>query len=138
MQNNKLLIAVGVVAVVILGALAFAIQESPRSAQTTPATEQQGQATLIAGTSTYTAEVQQGETVLEVMETLASTTSFTFSGKTYPSLGLFVESINGTPSAGDKYWSLYLNGTSSPVGVSQAQVSPGDKIEWKLEASQGL
>ncbi len=70
------------------------------------------------------------------MDTLASTTSFTFSGKTYPSLGLFVDSINNTPSTASKYWILYINGTSSPVGVSQAQVSPGDKIEWRFEAGQ--
>ncbi len=134
MLNKKILVTLAVI-IVALGALVFALKESPRSA-VAPATEQQGQVTLTAGSSTYTASMQEGETVLAVMQALASTTSFTYSGKTYPSLGLFVESINGTKGSGSNYWILYINGTSSPVGASSATVKPGDTVEWKLEAGQ--
>jgi hypothetical protein len=74
-------------------------------------------------------------TVLAVMHAAASTYDLTFSGHEYPSLGFFVDSINGVESVGGSYWFLYINGATSTLGASHAVVIPGDTIEWRHEKS---
>jgi hypothetical protein len=73
--------------------------------------------------------------VLDLMRALSSGTSFTFTGENYPSLGFFVESINGAKNADGKYWILYINGKSSDVGASNAVIRSGDTVEWRFEKS---
>lgn len=92
-------------------------------------------ASLTVGTSTFPVFVTQGETVLAVMQTLASTTQrFSYTGKEQSGMGIFVDSINGVPNAHGSYWFLYINGHSASVGVSTQQVSPNDHIEWRYES----
>jgi len=67
------------------------------------------------------------------MRALASTSSFTFAGRDYPSLGFFVDSINGQKNAGGRYWILYVNDVSATNGVSSTVLQAGDLIEWKYE-----
>lgn len=74
-------------------------------------------------------------TVLEAMQEYASNSDFAFSGREHPSLGFFVESINGKKNADGKYWILYVNGEQSQKGASQTAVKPNDKVEWRLEES---
>ena len=82
---------------------------------------------------TYLAAIQDNSSVLEVMRTLQRSDEFTFSGREYPSLGFFVESMNGKKNADGYYWILYVNGTSSNTGASQTDLKAGDAIEWKYE-----
>lgn len=103
------------------------------TAQVPSVSPQAANVTLIAGSSTYAAYIPGPETVAALMRQLASTTGFNFTGKEYPSLGLFVESIDGTQNHGSDYWFLYIDGTSSMKGASTAMVHPGDTIEWKYE-----
>jgi len=50
------------------------------------------------------------------------------------SFGEFVSGINGTaPASSEAFWSFNVNGKASEVGVSEYQVLPGDKLEFKLE-----
>lgn len=56
-----------------------------------------------------------------------------YTSRSYPSLGSFVESIDGLKNQGGSYWMLYINGMSASVGMSQAAVVPGDHIEWRYE-----
>jgi hypothetical protein len=72
-------------------------------------------------------------TVLDVMHTLAAEGSLSFSGRDFPSLGFFVEEINGHKGAGGYYWILHINGTPSQKGASQAVISPEDVVEWRYE-----
>jgi hypothetical protein len=88
-----------------------------------------------APVNSYTIPVTAHETVLDAMYAYASSSSFTFTGRDYPSLGFFVESIGGKQNAGGAYWILYLNGTSSSLGASSALVDPGDRLEWRYEKS---
>ncbi len=67
------------------------------------------------------------------MQGLASSGTLSFSGREFPSLGFFVESIDGVSNAGGKYWILYHNGAQSQIGASNATISPGDVIEWRYE-----
>ena len=73
------------------------------------------------------------ETVIETMRAIASSGAFTFTGRDYPGLGFFVDSINGEKNAGGKYWVFYINEVSATSGVSTAVVKAGDTIEWKYE-----
>ena len=74
-------------------------------------------------------------TALDAMELHASSTEFSYEGEEYPGLGIFVHTINSQKNTDDKFWILYINGTTSPVGAGDAEVSPGDTIEWRFEKS---
>lgn len=89
---------------------------------------------LVAGEAEYVDVLPEGSTVLEAMEHLRSE-GFTFEGREYPSLGFFVESINGKKASSGYYWIFYMNGKQSGTGISQTPVSGGDTIEWRLEAA---
>src|SRR3989344_4494765 len=88
----------------------------------------------VAGSS-YTAFAPAGSTVIDAMKILASTTGFSFNGKDYPSLGFFVDSINGKKAGSGYNWILYVNGKLSGTGASQTTLKAGDAIEWRYEAS---
>lgn len=103
------------------------------TASISTATNAAEMAELKVGTSTYSLPVHANETALDLMRTAASSTSFRFSGKEYPSMGLFVDSIDGIPSHNGMDWFLYLNGKSSELGASEAPVHAGDVVEWRFE-----
>ena len=56
-----------------------------------------------------------------------------YTSKQYPTMGSFLESLQGIRNANGKYWMLSINGTVSPVGMSQAQVTKGDTVVWTYE-----
>ncbi len=89
-------------------------------------------ATLIVGDDRYS--IRTHGTVLDAMRSLASD-GLAFTGKDYPSLGFFVESVNGKKASGGYYWILYVNGKSSDTGASQTRLSAGDTVEWRFEKS---
>jgi len=109
------------------------VSTSAPIATTTPAIAPANNITLTAGGKTYGAYIAKSESVIELMRTLASGGDFTFIGKDYPSLGFFVESINGVKNGDGKYWILYINGTSSDLGASSAIIKSGDTVEWRFE-----
>lgn len=71
--------------------------------------------------------------VESIMQERHSSGSLTYTSRTYPTLGSFLESIDGLKNQNGFYWMLYINGSSSSVGMSQANVVPGDRIEWRYE-----
>ncbi len=89
--------------------------------------------TLIVGSTTYGIYVSDNATVVEAMRSAASSTSFTYSGRVYPSLGFFVDSIEGVKGGNGSYWALYIDGKYSELGASSATVKRGDTIEWRYE-----
>ena len=91
--------------------------------------------TLAVGGNSYATFASTGSTVLDAMKILASTTDFAFSGKDYPSLGFFVDSINGKKAENGHNWILYVNGKLSGTGASQTTLKAGDAIEWRYEIS---
>lgn len=72
-------------------------------------------------------------TLESIMQERRTNGLLTYTSKLYPSLGSFVESIDGRNNGGGSYWMLYINGTLSSTGVSQTQVERGDHIEWRYE-----
>ncbi|MFA5997985.1 MAG: DUF4430 domain-containing protein [Candidatus Paceibacterota bacterium] len=99
------------------------------------ASEATANTTLSVGGVAYPITVAQGETVIDAMRALASSSTFTFIGREYPALGFFVDSINGQENAGGMYWILYINGVSATVGAGATEVHAGDTVEWKYEKS---
>jgi len=83
----------------------------------------------------YPVYVEAGSTVLDAMREVASSSSFTFTGREHPGLGFFVESLNGKKSVDGYYWFLYVNGASSDTGASQTVLHPGDIVEWRYQHS---
>ncbi|MDE1925016.1 MAG: DUF4430 domain-containing protein [Patescibacteria group bacterium] len=149
MKTSRTYIAL-LIAVIVLGAGSYFTERSflassPSSdnshstainTQTFTATSsatQSSDVTFIISGASYGLYVPAGATVLDAMRILASTTNFTFSGRDYPGLGIFVESINGKANADNFYWTLYVNGVSSTQGASQAKISPGDVVVWRYE-----
>lgn len=82
---------------------------------------------------TYTFIAEATGTVESLMQTQRALGSLTFTSKEYPTLGSFLESLQGTKNGNGKYWMLYINGSLSSVGMSHADVVPGDRIEWHYE-----
>lgn len=101
--------------------------DAPKEAAPTP------NITILIGSTSYPVYAKPGSSVLGAMQEAASTSAFTFSGRDYPSLGFFIESIAGKKNADGLYWFLYINGKSSDTGASQTRVSAGDTIEWRYE-----
>ncbi len=92
------------------------------------------QAVEVVSTNTpVTIKCGAGHVVYECMQQQDATTNFSFKGRTFPSLGFFVDEINGQKNAKGFYWTLYVNGVYSTVGASQYVVKTGDVIEWKYE-----
>ncbi|MEK7093008.1 MAG: DUF4430 domain-containing protein [Patescibacteria group bacterium] len=109
-------------------------QQENGAASTAPAVPSSANVTLAAGTTTYAAHIDGSKTVIELMRSLPSS-GFVFSGDEYPSLGYFVESINGKKNGDGKYWILYINGKPSDLGASNATIHAGDTVEWRFEKS---
>ena len=86
-------------------------------------------------TQTVTIPVTASTTVLSAMQAYASQSQFTFTGEEYPSLGYFVDSINGKRSGDGHYWILYINWKSADLGASNATIHAGDTVEWRYEKS---
>jgi hypothetical protein len=71
--------------------------------------------------------------VIDAMQTLSERGELSFTTTGFPSMGVFIDAINGRENAGGMYWILYINGTSSPVGASAASIEVGDVVEWKYK-----
>lgn len=126
-----------IVVVAALGVFAYAPREraAPPPSAGAVASEATANATLSIGGVAYPVTVAQGGTVIDAMRALAASGAFTFTGREYPGLGFFVDSINGQVSAGGKYWVFYVNGVSATVGAGATEVHAGDTIEWRYEKS---
>jgi hypothetical protein len=92
------------------------------------------QSTISVSGSEYAVAIPPKSTVEGAMKLAAAQNpAFTFTEKSFPSLGEFIESINGKTNANGYYWFLYINGKSSNTGISETIVQPGDAIQWQYK-----
>ena len=131
-MKTKFILIGAVFAVVITTAFIYTHREGPVQ-QTVQVFSDV--ATFKVGDKIYQIDVTPNETVVDAMRSLASTSDFSYTGKDYPGLGVFVDSINGQKGENGMYWILYVNGTTSANGVSATTLKTGDVIEWKYEKS---
>jgi len=80
----------------------------------------------------YSVKTEEGVSVYDVMKD-AENDGFSFEGKEYPSMGFFVEKINGIKNGEKGYWIYYVNGIKASVGISNYIIKDGDIISWKFE-----
>lgn len=81
----------------------------------------------------YTLSIDGETTVLAAMEALSASSAFTFAGQEFPGLGFFVEEIGGLKNADGFYWTLFIDGKPSALGVSSARVTPSNHVEWRYQ-----
>ncbi|MBI4088060.1 DUF4430 domain-containing protein [Candidatus Kaiserbacteria bacterium] len=89
--------------------------------------------TIVVGEHSYTVPIASDTSVLNAMNAAMATGMLTFTGREYPGLGFFIESLNGKKNADGFYWFLYVNGVSSDTGASQTLLHPGDTVEWRYK-----
>ena len=120
--------------ILFCGFFVFSVRESPTESKF-PATQSKNDihVVLTASSSTYALSLPEHSSVYEAMNILASTTAFRFKAKYYQSLGYFIEEINGVKNSGGFYWTLYVDGKYSAVGVSGYFLKDGDRVVWKYE-----
>jgi len=83
----------------------------------------------------YEVLIPQGSTVYDLLGKASLQYGFSFSGKSFPGMGFFVEEVNGlrqNPRTG-KYWIYYINSRKAEVGISVYQLKTHDVISWKYE-----
>lgn len=98
--------------------------------QNTPATQDTSPDTA---TEAFSFVAKTDGTVEALMQRMRESAEVTYVSKEYPTLGSFLESLQGTRNANGKYWMLSINGIRSSVGMSQAEVVAGDTIVWTYE-----
>ena len=74
---------------------------------------------------------RQGDTVLDLLETLERQNGITIEKRNFPGLGVFIEAIHGVHNTNNSYWQFWVNGEYSKVGASQYELKDGDKVLWK-------
>jgi hypothetical protein len=118
--------------------------ESPAPAPTqteTPVVPKETVTLVIDSLGTYTVNINDGDTVFDVLKNASNQNTFTIDYVSDPTWGAFVTQIGsvgysstlGYNSPDGKYWFLYINGQTSADGVSSAKVKNSDQIEFKYE-----
>ena len=81
----------------------------------------------------YKVSVKDGDTVYDAMNMLESNkeNNFTFQFKDYPSMGIFIEGINGIKGEKNKYWIYSVNKVEASISVSKYILKNGDSILWE-------
>lgn len=85
-------------------------------------------------TAVYSVKVVDNSTVYDVM-IAAKESGLRFKEKKFPGIGVYITTMNGVEeeARAGMYWTLYVNGNFSSVGVSDARIHDGDVITWKFE-----
>jgi hypothetical protein len=111
-------------------------QASSSSVTSTAISPSKANATFIVGDKKYSVAITASESIDDAMRALAAqNSSFSFTEKSYPGLGQYVDTINGKASGNGYYWFLYVNGKVSNTGVSSTHLAPGDTVEWRYDRS---
>ena len=75
--------------------------------------------------------VRQGDTVLDLLETLERQNGIAIEKRNFPGLGVFIEAIHGVHNTNDSYWQFWVNGEYSKVDAGQYTLKDGDKVLWR-------
>jgi hypothetical protein len=98
-------------------------------------TEEEKIVTLIVSDKIYEIRIDENESLYEMMINLENknANNFSFNYKNYPSLGIFINEINGQKAGSGKYWIYSVNGKEATTGVSNYILKEGDIINWELK-----
>lgn len=83
----------------------------------------------------YEVLIPTGSTVYDLIDKASKQYGFSFSGKSFPGIGFFIEEIKGVKQDTRRglYWIYSINGQVAQVGVSNYILKPQDVITWKYE-----
>lgn len=98
-------------------------------------TEEENQITLIVLDKIYEIGIDENDSLYQAMINLENknANNFSFNYKNYPSLGIFIDEINGQKAGSGKYWIYSVNGEEATVGISNFILKDGDIINWELK-----
>jgi hypothetical protein len=90
---------------------------------------------LIIGEQKYEGQIKkENETLYDLMIELQNNNiNFSFQGKNFPSLGFFVDEINGIKGKPGAYWLYYINNKKAETGITNYILKNGDIINWVQE-----
>ncbi len=130
MKNNKKLLAVIGLAVVLLGLGGwFVFGQKPATEQATTVSQAQSAITFSADGKEASYKGQDGKTALEVLKSLTSIDS------KESAYGTMVTGIHGVKAEDNKnYWALYVEGAYASEGAGTLKTKSTDTLTWKLEA----
>ncbi|MFH1426096.1 MAG: DUF4430 domain-containing protein [Candidatus Kerfeldbacteria bacterium] len=89
-----------------------------------------------SGTATYTADINTGASVEQLMKN-AKSKGFIYTASSFGGMGSYVKAINGLEEdlhAG-MFWIYYVNGQKATVGISSKMLNKGDSVKWSYEKS---
>ena len=110
------------------------LKETSKEVEDSDIVKQRETVSIVVLDKTYQIEIKENETAYLAMKRLEEIgNGFSFGGKNYPSLGFFVDEINGVKNRLGAYWIYYVNDHQAPVGISEYKIKDGDIINWKLE-----
>jgi hypothetical protein len=89
--------------------------------------------TLKVGEYVGQIEIEEKDTVYQVMQKAMQNNQVTFDGREYLGLGFFVTQVGSLVNGNGKNLMYYVNDKEASVGVSSYVLSDGDSIEWKLK-----
>jgi hypothetical protein len=98
-------------------------------------TDEEKIVTLIVSDKIYEIRIDENESLYGTMINLENknANNFSFNYKNYPSLGIFINEINGQKAGSGKYWIYSVNGKEATVGISNFILKDGDIINWELK-----
>ncbi len=119
--------------IVAAGGLFLSTRQTDSDVKGTQVQQQTQKANLVINDNIYELEFNPGETFFSALESLETTNdNFTFEYTQY-NFGVMINSINGITPNQDEFWKLLINNQDASVGVSDYQLRPQDKIEFKIE-----
>lgn len=80
--------------------------------------------------ATYSAAPRQVMTVYDLLVEAAGNFDYPVDTQVFD-FGLFVKGIGGWGNTTDRAWIYFVNGKSGQVAADQAEVRPGDRVEWR-------
>jgi hypothetical protein len=93
-------------------------------------------ATLKLPNTSYRLSLPKDASVYDLLQGARDQKGFLFTSKSYPALGVLIDSINGI-KGGDQpghYWIYYVNGKKAVIGISNYKLNSNDTVEWKYQS----
>lgn len=141
MQLKRILLVIGVIALIGLGVTIVQDQSATNSNSNTADLQNEQSGFIITteidtGTESksYEARIQEETKALALLKEIAQTNNLTLDIKSYD-FGDLVEGINGVKgdTATGFYWSFYVNDEMATVGAGEYVIKEGDRIAWKYQ-----
>lgn len=142
MLNKKFYRLLGLVLIVIIGALTYRLVVAPGRVVINSEVNSNSEISVSVKIETgdkileYPVQTEVNSSLLAVLQKIKDLPIVT---KDYGTLGVLITKIGDQENgAGGKFWQYWLNKKYGTLGVSKQLVKSGDLIEWRFLAEQPL